>query len=320
MLISRKNLQHHWPWIAVLVVGTAAAVIWYFVAAAGERNWPGGSSTPGLAFGFGGGLIILFEFLLWPRKILRRWRVGSARAWMRAHIWLGLLTGPLLVLHSGFQLGGALTTCLVILFGLVIVSGMVGLWLQQWLPKLMLSAMPAETVFSQIGTVSDLFVVEAEGIVQAVCGRGNDEVSVSAINATENRGAGVQVVGAVRRPMRILRERPLLRPVPDSQPLQEAFDRTIRPYLVGARRSGSELRGLDRAIELFEQLRTRLDPRAHPAVDALQECCDQRRQLDRQVRLHRWLHGWLAIHLPLSAALVILMLLHAYFGIWYSVS
>jgi hypothetical protein len=41
------------------------------------------------------------------------------------------------------------------------------------------------------------------------------------------------------------------------------------------------------------------------------------RQFDRQERLHRWLHGWLLVHLPLSIVLIVLMLVHIYTALKY---
>jgi hypothetical protein len=59
-------------------------------------------------------------------------------------------------------------------------------------------------------------------------------------------------------------------------------------------------------------------PEAHPAVGALRDLCEQRRQLHAQARLHFWLHNWLWVHLPLSVALVVLMGIHIYVTLRYS--
>ena len=60
-------------------------------------------------------VIFLFELALVAKKTkpfrTARW-LGSAQTWMKAHIWLGLLTVPLVLLHSGGQFGGTLTTLL----------------------------------------------------------------------------------------------------------------------------------------------------------------------------------------------------------------
>src|SRR5262249_32094129 len=93
------------------------------------------------------------------------------------HIWLGLLTVPLILLHSGFAWGGQLTTILAVLFIAVIASGIYGLAVQQWLPSKMLSELPAETIVSQIDHVARNLCEDAEQLVAAGCGAGRDETS-----------------------------------------------------------------------------------------------------------------------------------------------
>ena len=46
-------------------------------------------------------------------------------------------------------------------------------------------------------------------------------------------------------------------------------------------------------------------------MDALADLCAQCRQFERQAKLHIWLHNWMAVHLSLSAALIVLMVFHA---------
>jgi len=161
------------------LLATVASTVAYFGFAFGHvgdaPGWPGGSSLPGLIFGVLGGAIILFEFLLWFRKKVRVWRIGRAQTWLRAHIWLGLLCVPLLIYHSGFRLGGSLSTVLMILLLIVILSGIWGLFLQQILPTRMLEQIPAETIFSQIDRLSEQLSTEARQLVQATCGLDPDD-------------------------------------------------------------------------------------------------------------------------------------------------
>jgi len=53
-------------------------------------------------------------------------------------------------LHSGFRLGGPMTTLLMALYAIVMISGIYGLILQHQMPALMKERLPAETVFEQI--------------------------------------------------------------------------------------------------------------------------------------------------------------------------
>jgi hypothetical protein len=82
--------------------------------------------------------------------------------WLRAHIWLTLLTIPLIILHSGFRLGGPMTTLLMVLYAIVMVSGIYGLMLQHLMPRLMKERLPAETVFEQIPHICAQLCVAAE--------------------------------------------------------------------------------------------------------------------------------------------------------------
>ena len=43
----------------------------------------------------------------------------------------------------------------------------------------------------------------------------------------------------------------------------------------------------------------------------------ERRRLAEQERLHGWLHGWLLLHIPLSAALLVLGVAHAVTALYY---
>src|SRR5262249_23469148 len=148
------------------------AIYWY-TALTAQTPWdhrPTGSSFSLFVFGILGGSICFFEFLLWPRKRWRVLRLGPTKVWMRAHIWLGLLAVPLLILHSGFYFRTLEATILLVLFLIVIISGVWGLIMQQIIPQRMLAEVPAETVYSQIEHVSNLLVEEADRLVIATCG------------------------------------------------------------------------------------------------------------------------------------------------------
>jgi hypothetical protein len=323
LLIDRTSLRQHLPWIVSTLVVTVLAAVWFFAVAGRASAWPSGSSSPGFTFGVIGGLICLFEFLLWPRKKVRAWRLGRVVVWMRAHVWLGLLAVPLLILHTGFRWGGTLSTVLMILFLVVIVSGIWGLLVQQFLPRILLEEVPAETIYSQIDHVAGQLAAEGRRLVVVTCGPepGQNGAAIEAEEAAETEATGHLVVGAVRSAggvRGVVRQsRASFAPVADAEPLRTFFRTTAEPYLRGGAATGSPLRQAQRAAAIFEDLRTRLNPAAHEAVAALESLCEQRRQLDVQARLHFWLHNWLCVHLPLSVALIVLMFVHVFVAIRY---
>lgn len=316
MLVDRGNFRRHRRWIAAVAAALIVAVGWYAAAGLAARDWPGGASLPGFTFGVGGGLIILFEFLLWPRKQVRMKRLGSAQAWLRAHIWLGLLVLPLLILHSGFRLGGTLSTVLMILLVVVVVSGIVGLVFQQTLPRRLLELVPEETIPTQIPRVLEQLQQEAAEFVQAVCG---PPTASPARREDDAERAVVYLAGGVARmtvrPVARAAGKPAGVAAPDAEPLRVFHESLLGPYLQNPRRS--PLRSPSQAVVLFQDLREMLEPAVHPTVDALEELCERRRQYDEQARLHFWLHSWLCVHLPLSGALLVLMFVHAFFALKY---
>jgi hypothetical protein len=81
---------------------------------------------------------------------------------MRAHIWLTLLTIPLVILHSGFRLGGPMTILLMTLYSVVMVSGIYGLFLQNRMPSIMQERLPVETVYEQIPHIRSQLSLVAE--------------------------------------------------------------------------------------------------------------------------------------------------------------
>lgn len=169
----------HFPWFVFVCLATIAACLLY-IGNFHPHRMPGGIRLPpsliqtptehhtvggtplGLAFGAISLGIFVFAALLNLRKKIPLWRVGTVQLWLRAHIWLTFLTIPLIILHSGFRLGGPMTTLLMALYALVMVSGIYGLVLQHLMPRLMKERLPAETVFEQIPHIRAQLSIAAE--------------------------------------------------------------------------------------------------------------------------------------------------------------
>lgn len=323
LVFDQENWPRHRPWAVFVGLATLGATLWYAVASALASRFLGGGSLPGFTFGVIGGFICLFEFLIWPRKKFRAWRVGRVQTWMKLHIWLGLLSLPVLVLHSGFRLGGSLSAWLMILFLVVIASGVWGLVLQNFLPKKMLVDVPAETIHSQIGRIIGLYHDEAARLVQDACGKAA-ATATDVLADEEEDGSDTTrhfVVGAVRSAGKIrgkvLESRSAGPTIAGSEPLRVFYESEVSAFLRPDGFKKSPLRYADRAKVIFDNLRTKLEIPAHPAAAALENLCDQRRQLAEQQRLHFWMHSWLVVHLPLSVALIVLMFVHIYEALKY---
>ena len=174
----RINNWRHVPWIVFVILATIAASLLYvanfhpdslpswiplpasLIQKTTEHHTVGGTPL-GLWFGSISLAIFVFAILLSLRKKIPLWRVGTVQRWLRAHIWLTILTIPLVLLHSGFRLGGGMTTLLMALYAVVMVSGFYGLFLQHIMPRLMKERLPAETVYEQIPHIRSQLAVAA---------------------------------------------------------------------------------------------------------------------------------------------------------------
>jgi len=305
----------HRRWIAASLAILLVAVAFYVPYVRTALNGPSGGSVHGLVYGIVGFAFMIFAGLLGARRKVPTWRLGRGTTWMRTHIWLGLVSLPLILLHGGFRLGGSLTTVLMILFAVVWVSGIVGLFLQQTLPRLMLTRVPLETVYEQIDDIVLQLLAESDDLVTAACGA----LPVPAVRLPDERRAGGG--GAPPRPGQPRsspRARPVvLAPVPESRALRETYLRDIRPFLELRNASDRTLGTSSRTATLFRNLRTTLPMLLQDTLTELEAICDERRQLADQKRLHHVMHGWLLVHAPLSFALLLLGAVHAVVALRY---
>ncbi len=323
MLIDGRNFwKLHRRWLLATLSITALATIATILAGIPTGRWPGGGSAVGLILGTVAAAIFVFEMALVAKKsrALRtaRWTL-SAQTWMKAHIWLGLLTVPLVVLHSGGKIGGTLTTVFVVVFAVVILSGVWGLALQNVLPRLLLEAAPAETVYSQIDLVGEQYAMEARRLVLLACG---EDDTVTAEPAPLAMAAAEHIRGAARHVGVQIQRSPHpasdLARVSPSPAIKKAIANDVQPYLVSGVSPGQMLGSRQRNTWYFDDLRLRVAPELRTLVGQLEDLCEKRRQLNLQRRLHFWLHNWLWLHLPLSIALMILLVVHVIFALRFS--
>jgi len=322
LLWNADARRRYGVWTVVLIVVTAFLGIWYAVTWFRLGELPGGSSPPGLFCGVVAFVLFLFESALVLRKtpwLRTNRRIGSAKGWLEAHIFLGIFLLPLVLFHTRMltHWGGTLTTIVAALFVAVYLSGWWGLLVQQWLPRRLLQTIPHETIYSQIPSLTRHLRDEAELLVVMTCGPRpgpngkplapdaviSDELQAVVKAARKSSGAG------------LLKERQP-EPVSGAQLLWTAYDQDIKPFLAEAPWL-SPIAGRGQSAERFRELRDRLDERAHNTVNTLERLCEQRRQLAEQAWLHRWLHWWLWVHLLLSMALLTTTLWHAVVAVLY---
>jgi hypothetical protein len=110
---------------------------------------------------------MIFAGLLGARKKVPVWRIGRTQTWMRGHLWLGLLSLPLILFHAGFAARGPLTLLLIILMFIVVLSGITGAALQHYVPSLLTTEVPLETIYEEIPHIRQQLREEADELVAA---------------------------------------------------------------------------------------------------------------------------------------------------------
>ena len=296
MLINRDQRG---PALFFAVV-TAAATAWYWHYSTTALYGPTGGSWDGLAYGTAGLALMLLAAFLSIRKRFRTRRIGSARGWMSLHLWGGLASVPLILFHSGFALGGPLTTILMILFAVVIVSGIVGIALQQVIPRRMTELLPAETLVTQIAHVRERLAADAYDLVASVTGAIAESTEEQAWLDAEKK-AGWKAVA---------RRGAASAPADGADALRGLYLGHVRPYL--RRKPGARI-----PLPNLAEAATDLPPELLPHIEQLRTLCDESRQLDVQLRLHATLHNWLFVHAPLSIALFVLVAFHIWYALKY---
>jgi hypothetical protein len=285
----------HRPWMLATLALLALSLVIYILFAVRAPSGPRGGSALGLTFGIAGYTLMLYAGLLGARKKVPVWRLGRAQTWMRGHIWLGLLSLPLILFHGGFAFRGPLTAVLMWLFFIVIGSGVVGALVQHYVPRMMTSRVPMETIYEEIPHVRAQLREEADQLVSTVCGPVDAETPVE--------GAAVSLLVEIEQE--------------DRARFREIYLGKVRPFLSDPDAKQLELADPRRTAEVFESLRRLLVAPVHPVLKDLENICEEEHQLSGQIRIYRWLHAWLLVHVPLSIALLVLGAVHAVMALRY---
>lgn len=386
-LLSTPSQKRNALLSGLALIVLTALYFWYIAV---DPIGPRGGTWPGIGFGVLAYLMMLFAGFLGIRKKVRTWPLGKATFWMNGHIWLSILCVAVVFFHTGFQWGSGLAFILMILFVLSILSGLYGLAVQQFLPRIMLKQVRNETIFELIPDQVANLKSEADQLVGTVCGNvegsleirtflevkgepaegaivvfeatprqgfpvGRDtDLPVVGLGASlapahfliEKAGEGYQVRTLVpadqreRFPLRVGGEIVETAEVPDririeagsltfefqhappigSATLKGYYLEKIRPFFEDRPDHASRVRfrSLEDIQNCFDHFRKFLPQGSfHKVCDDLGVLCEERRQLLIQEKLHRRLHGWLALHVPVSIALIVLTLYHAVIALRY---
>jgi hypothetical protein len=297
LLLDRR--QTRWA-LATVAVGVIAVGLYLWLDRHSTSPLTGGT-TVGLWYGVAGSALMIYAGLLSAHRLFpAAWWMGPRKTWLRGHIWLGSLSVALIACHAHARLGTGVALALWLVLGGIILTGIYGLVLQQVLPGWLARRFPDEAPYGQIPHLCRLFREEADDLV--------DKVAPAAVAAMSPQSVNL----------------PMYRGPTFADELRTFHAAEVRPFL-GApipRRSRlmSELWTETRVSALRRRLGLRTSggsDEASAALDRLEQLVGERRRLAEQERMWRWLHGWLLLHVPLSAALLVLGAVHVVMSLYY---
>ena len=235
------------------------------------RPRPNGGTFLGYFLGTLGAALIVWLALLGVRKRAVTDGHYSLKAWVSAHVYLGLSLIVIATLHTGFQFGWNVHTLAYALMLLVIASGAVGVWAYAVLPRQLSDnrgEMTRKLMLGQIHALDELIHDAAQPL-----GRANADIVRLSLERTEIGG------GFWRR---------LFGRWDDC-----ATDRALRELAAALRTAtGREATALRKVDELLRR-----------KAEALAKA-------RRQIHITALLEAWLFVHVPATFALLAALTAH----------
>lgn len=264
-----RHKGFRWAQIATLLCLVAVAV--YFFVAARLAEPPNGGSWLGYTLGtISAGLIVWLACLGIRKRVITAGHY-SLKAWVSAHVYLGLSLVVLATLHTGFQFGWNVHTLAYGLMMLVIASGALGIWAYATLPQ-RLHGNRGETTRKQMLEALESLDKQLHELAQPLDRAGAQVVRIS-LEQTEIGG------GFWRR-------------------------------LTGAHGDCANLRAMRKLKQLPDPATPRQAEALTRIETVLQQKADVLGLARRQMQITALLEGWLFVHIPATFALLAALTAH----------
>jgi hypothetical protein len=156
-------------WLRLFIIATVLCLLAYLlnavIAEIQPYNWWGLTygTLASLLMG-GAGLYAVRRRM--TKTALQR-RLGKAQPWLQFHVYGGTLALLLTFMHTGFKLPtGVLTWWLWVLTIYVTLSGILGVLMQKWIPKILASGLAMEVVYERIPELITEIRDKSEKLIQ----------------------------------------------------------------------------------------------------------------------------------------------------------
>jgi len=151
-------------WARYSVVIAALSLATYGVTAWAWPWRPG--RVGGLLFGIVAALLFVNAALYpWRRKWNTR-PLGTAQRWLQLHIYGSVLAMLFVILHIGFRAPAGMMGWLLLLLSLwTTTTGLIGVWLQRSVPRLLVRRLNVEAIYERIPDLVRALAAEADALM-----------------------------------------------------------------------------------------------------------------------------------------------------------
>ncbi len=207
------------------------------------------------------------------RKKISVLPIGTATSWLQFHVYLGLLSGLLFVIHIDWTIpNGWFEILLATMFSSLFLSGLMGYYLDRRLPPL-LARRGEEVIFERIPSFMATLRNDAEDLsIKCAAETGSSTLSEHYIE---------HLAPFFSKPRKLL------------------------SHLLGSNI------GFSNTLKELDNMDRYLNDEERNFASQLRELAEKKDDLDYQYALQATLKGWLFVHVPLTYSTILLMSLHA---------
>lgn len=256
---------------------------------------PNGGTWLGYTLGTVGALMIFWLAWLGVRKRQYRSTLGTLKGWLSAHVYFGLSLIAIATLHCGFQFGWNVHTLAYVLMVAVIASGLFGVYFYWRYPALLTQNRAGQTDEAMVSEIAEL----DERALQ-LAGKIGDTAHQIVLRSI-GRSFGEEVRDDLAQIV-----------VNTVDELTTVFNssRDITVFTRFEGMPGNEMDTLFAAAGWAVKYRNERSQHASQLLDLLAAKKALVAKLQRDVRFHALLKGWLSIHIPLSIMLIAALTVH----------
>jgi hypothetical protein len=275
--------KRRYLWLAMLLAALCIAVYWLD----DPQEPANGGTALGYTLGTLGALLIVWLAWFGVRKRRYSSTFGTVQGWLSAHVYLGLLLLLVVLLHTGFQFGFNVHTLAFALMVLVIASGLFGVFVYLKYP---------ERISRNRGGANQSELLDQLQELDERCRRMARQLPVEFQELVSSGISRLQLGGSMWARLR-------------ARDASQVLIKRDDEFTVVAHP------GQEAALDwLAEQQSRSREPPVAAAIGELSALLRNKRRLLKplaeDMRLQAMLQVWLYVHVPLTAALLVALLVH----------